>query len=559
MRLLAFALILLSGCDSTSEAPPRDGGADAAVPEVPDAAMVDAGTSEPTCPSAVAPDPLREARASCQFAAGAVGKTTLGLDESARAQLPIRHIVVIMKENRSFDHIFGGLGALQPDAETFPADYVNQDRQGREVRPFHLETTCEARDPDHQWNAMHAQSNGGAMDGFVTSAARSTNSDGHFALGYYQAEDLPFYYFLASTYAIADHYFPSVLSGTFPNRDYLYLATSDVVYTTQYNVWPNPSLASIFERLSAAGISWGVYADDHPLEETLNNPNDNWERLNPWAPVSQLLADFASGELPAVSFVDARINLEDEHPPANLELGEAWTKRIYDAAVASPLWNETVILFTYDEAGGFFDHLAPPADACLARAQDADFHELGIRVPLIAISPWARRHYVSKAVREHTSITRFIEVVFGLGALTARDANSDALLDLFDFACAPPPIPDAPAAGMGGCGGARIEMSKPTYAPGEPLVVSFAGGRGNAKDWIGVYPMGVSPHEGSIVWGYVGGGGHTAGAGVRDGTITLGPGSENDTNWPLPPGKWLAYFLVDDGYTALVSTEFSVR
>src|SRR5262249_8608318 len=162
---------------------------------------------------------------------------------------------------------------------------------------------------------------------------------------------------------------------------------------------------------------------------------------------------------------------------------EAWTKAIYDAALASPVWNSTVIFLTYDEAGGFFDHVLPPDNACLARPDDSNFFELGTRVPLIAISPWARRHYVSHPQKQHTSITRFIETVFDLPALSARDANSDPLLDMFDFACAPQPIPSAPSPGVDGCKGSTISVSKTSYASGESIVVSFANGPGNAKDW----------------------------------------------------------------------------
>src|SRR5262249_15060389 len=158
----------------------------------------------------------------------------------------------------------------------------------------------------------------------------------------------------------------------------------------------------------------------------------------------------AADTVPNVVFVDGTADGQDEHPTADLQVGEAWTKSIYDAAIASPAWSKTVLLFTYDEAGGFFDHVPPP-NTCLARPADTDFFELGVRIPLIAISPWARRHYVSKPVHQHTSITRFIEAIYGLPALTARDANSDALLDMFDFDCPPAPIPAAPAAGTGGC------------------------------------------------------------------------------------------------------------
>jgi phospholipase C len=163
-----------------------------------------------------------------------------------------------------------------------------------------------------------------------------------------------------------------------------------------------------------------------------------------------------NGTLPSVAFVDGFPDVEDEHPTGDVQRGEAWTRDIYTAAVASPLWPSLAIVWTYDEAGGFADHVPPPNKACIARpavAADQEFFELGVRVPLAVISPYARPHYVSHVVQEHTAVTRFIEVVFGLPALTSRDANSDALLDMFDFGCPPalmhPPAP--PPAGTGGC------------------------------------------------------------------------------------------------------------
>jgi phospholipase C len=551
MRRSLFVLLLIS-CKSPSTAVSQPDATPAGPTVVPGVVLA--------CPSQVAGDPLLTARQACMFGAGASAADTVGLDEATRAQLPIKHVIIMMKENRSFDHMLGGLASLQPDAEVAPPTFSNPDATGAPVTTFHLDTTCVGRDPDHQWAAMHAQIDDGAMDGFVKSAAASTGSDGHFAIGHYEQTDLPFYYFLASTYAIADHYFPSVRSGTFPNRDYLLLGTSDGVTATQFSVWPSPTLPTIFDELDAAGVSWGVYGDDHPLEETLNNPAHDWETLHPWRSVDQLITDIDTGNLPAVVFVDGREDVEDEHPTADVQRGEEWTKAIYDAAVASPVWSSTVLFLTYDEAGGFFDHVPPP-NACVARPQDSMFFELGTRVPFIAISPWARRHYVSKSVKEHASLTRFIEAVFGLPALTARDANADALLDMFDFECAPAPIPTAPPSGTGGCyGGANITTTKTSYAPGEPIVVMFSGGPGNANDWIGVYPKGTAPHPGSTIWGYVGGGGHTATTGVTSGTITLAAGSENNAgDWPLASGAWTAYYLVADGYTSIASIEVDVH
>lgn len=406
-------------------------------------------TKPTTCPSPPRADARDLYRRACSFTAGTSTKQSLALTDAERARIPIKHIVLVMKENRSFDHVLGGLRKLQPEAELFPPGFMNADLVGNPFPASHATTTCTKYDPGHQWGAMHTGVDEGAMDGFVRSGQLS-GGDGSFVMTYHDEKDLPFYHFLASTFALADHHFPSVLSGTYPNRLYLLFGTSDRVTETNSKIWIDPKLPSIFDRLDEKKVSWGVYADGHPFSDTLTDPANSWETHHPVKSVQALIDDFASDAVPSVVFVDGVGNVDDDHPPADLQHGEVWTKRLYDAAVASKAWDSTVLLWTYDEGGGFFDHVPPPY-GCVARPQDSAFFELGVRVPLVAISPWARRHYVSKIPREHTAITRFIEAVFDLPALTARDANADALLDMFDFDCPPAPVPAAPAPGTGGC------------------------------------------------------------------------------------------------------------
>lgn len=458
-KLLLCLSLFTCGCDSADDSSPPDAStSDGGVDSAPTDAVADLAppTDEPppwvkptTCPSPPRSDARDVYRRACSFTAGTPTKQSLAMSDAERARIPIKHVVVVMKENRSFDHMLGGLKKLQPDAEVFPESFANPELSGKSVPAYRLDTTCLAYDPGHQWGSMHTCVNGGAMDGFVRNASLS-GGDGHYAMGYYDDRDLPFYHWLASTYALADHHFPSVLSGTFPNRLYLLYGTSDGVKETTITKWVSPTLKNIFDALDAKKVSWGVYSNGHPFSEALTDPENNWETLHPWKKVPALLEDFANDTLPSVVFVDGLENVEDEHPNADVQHGEAWTKQIYDAAVASKAWSSTVLFWTYDEGGGFFDHVAPPK-GCVARPEDSEFFELGIRVPLVAISPWARRHYVSKIVRDHTAITRFIETLFDLPAMTARDANADALLDLFDFDCPPAPIPTAPATGTGGC------------------------------------------------------------------------------------------------------------
>ncbi len=399
------------------------------------------------CGVALPSDTLARKRQHCAFGTGALPETTLGIAPAIAAQIPIRHVIIMMKENRSYDHLFGALhDEGQPDSEAIPASYTNLDQNGQVVKPFVQTNTCYPQDPGHQSKYMTEDVDGGKMDGFVKSAADATGTDGHFAMGHYDAQELPFYFWLANTYAVDDRHFAPVVSGTFANRNF-YLVGQNAGAVDTGIVFPPPNTPSIMQLLTRAGFTWAVYTDGSPFSGTLD-----WSASDPGVhPLQDLYDALDRGTLPNVAFVDGKDYIEDDHPDADLQTGEAWSRVIYQHAVKSPEWNRLVIFWTYDECGGFADHVAPPS-ACAAVA-GSPFTERGPRIPFVAISPWAKRHYVSHVVHDHTAMTRFIELVFHLPALTARDANSDALLDLFDFSCGHDalPIDSAPAAGTGDC------------------------------------------------------------------------------------------------------------
>jgi phospholipase C len=275
-------------------------------------------------------------------------------------------------------------------------------------------------------------------------------------LGYYDHGDLPFYYWLASHYAVADHYFCSAISGTWSNRLFLYAGSSYGVKRTAVDFAPSTMRGkTLFDALDAAGIDYGIYSDDlFPLDGAMISI-DFVQGHKGVHPTQDFFAAASAGTLPKVVFIDALENKEDEHPPADVQLGEAWSKKVYDAVTSSPTWLEsngkaTVLFYAYDENGSFADHVPPPT-ACAPSSDLAEWDHLGFRVPMVAISPYAKKAYVSKTVHSHTSITRFISALYDLPAMSARDANSDALLDMFDFGCAPGSPSGAPAAGTGGC------------------------------------------------------------------------------------------------------------
>lgn len=401
------------------------------------------------CPVVVPVDTHAAERASCAFSDGATPLESLGITPSMARSIPIRHVIIVMRENRSFDHLWGPLHDQgQPAADPIPASFSNVDVAGDAVSPYRQMSTCLDADPDHQWDAMHTSVSGGQMSGFVRTAATSTGTDGHFSMGEYDGALLPFHHYLATTWAISDRHFSSARAGTFPNRDFLLLGTADGVYDATH--YPSARTPSIFLALMNAGYTWGVYGDGALLSGSLG-----WQAGDPG---THSFADFITavdaGTLPNVVFVDAIDDVEDDHPPADLQRGEAWLRNVYEHVVASPAWPRLAMVITYDEAGGFADHVPPPL-GCIARPllQDLPFFELGPRVPFAIVSPYARPGYVSHVPREHTSITRLVETIFDLPALTARDANSDPPFDMLDFSCDPPMLhpPPAPAAGTGGC------------------------------------------------------------------------------------------------------------
>jgi phospholipase C len=399
------------------------------------------------CGVQIPADPAAPARASCGFTAGVRALASLGIDEGIRAAIPIRHVVIVMKENRSFDHLLGRLHDQdRPDVEAEPASYSNPDTHGDPVFPFHATTTCIPHDPGHQSRAVVQSIADGRMDGFVVSAAETTGTDGTFVMSHYDPGDLPFDYWLATTFAIADRHFAPMASGTFGNRDFLLFASNAGVVDTGIS-FPAPNTPSIMQLLMNRGFTWGAFSEGSPMSGSLD-----WGAADPGV---YSLADFyqtlAQGTLPSVSFVDGEDYVDDDHPFADLQTGEAWTRTLFEHAIVSPQWSSMAIIWTYDEAGGFADHVPPPI-GCRAAPSTSPFTQMGPRVPLVVISPWARRAFASHVVRDHTAIVRFIETVFDLPALTARDANSDALLDMFDFSCGRDlSLPPAPAAGTGGC------------------------------------------------------------------------------------------------------------
>jgi phospholipase C len=419
-----------------------------------------------------------------QEALAALGRTTLRLPGSVpnpalaagTDTLPgIEHIVVLMLENHSYDNFFGMLG--RGDGFTLGTDGVptatNPYGDGRTQHAFHMPTTCQLpHQPSQEWRTSYLAYNGGKMDGFVSAPISPTIAGqvGGVAMGYWTGADLPFTYALASVFPVADRWFGSLLGQTDPNRRYLIAGTSagmtdDISLSLKASVGtllqdallatPTPTL---FDLLTAFAITWRDYTDDFPLGSTgeLAPPLDTVPIILNKRPVNQFYADAANGNLPAVCFVEPNFGWQSQENPQNIVNGEAFAAEVIKALGASPVWDKTLLVFTYDEHGGYYDHVAPP----VALAPDLiapvvppgesafeGFERFGVRVPAVLVSPYAKRDYVSHVVYDHTSVLALVQRKWNLPALTLRDANANDLTDMIDLGAlaeASPTFPTLP-------------------------------------------------------------------------------------------------------------------
>jgi phospholipase C len=341
-----------------------------------------------------------------------------GLLTPARSGLD--HVVVLTMENRSFDHLLGWL----PSADGKQAGLTYADRHGRVHRTYRLAPDfqgCGHPVTDPGYVAGRVEYNGGRCDGFLRAGLNDL-----YAIGYYTRRDLPFLGAAAPAWTVCDRYFAPIMAPTVPNRMYLHAGTTDRI-----NDLSLPSaLRTIWDLLGEHGLQGRYY-------------RSIFSYLTLWgtkyANITRSFADFQrdcrTGNLPAVAYVDPTYTLaftglgNSDHPHSDIRAGEWLMWQIYHAVTTSPAWPRTLLVITFDEWGGFFDHV-PPAHA----PDDNPLHALrGFRVPTLLVSPFARRGYVDHGVYDHTSILKLIEWRFGLPALSVRDARANNLAAALDF------------------------------------------------------------------------------------------------------------------------------
>lgn len=411
--------------------------------------------------------------------ASGLPRPNLDRPEGADCLPEIHHIVILMMENHSFDNYLGTLGrgdGFRLDQEGQPLD-TNPTKAGEQVRAFHLPTTQQVPHiPTQSWPASHQQYGSGRNDGFVASIEDSGFAgDPRLAMGYWDGQDLPFYSALARTFPLCDRWFGSCLGPTIPNRRFLISGTANGLTTDALTeLLDDAPNGTILDSLSRHGISWANYHDSDELKllsclrfsrlkSKLQSmvqftadvyPASLWRYLCHVRSMAHFYRHCAEGSLPSVSIVDPNYDETSEENPQDIRKGEAFAAKAINAVLASPAWPNTLLIWTYDEHGGYYDHVPPPAapapDNVAPRSDpQGRFDRLGFRVPAVLVSPYARPDYVSSVVHDHTSVLKLIQTKWNLPALTHRDAAADNLLDSLDLSSPPafarPPTLPPPA------------------------------------------------------------------------------------------------------------------
>ena len=442
-----------------------------------------------------------------------VGLTRTGGGEQAGSMESLQHIVFMVQENRTFDHYFGQLGAYRAanglgaasDIDGLPPGAWNAADNGTIIHSFHLGTTC-VEELSDDWfeshvdmNENHAGSSTVLMDGFVHIAGGyalafdELDTTGVRAMGYYDENELPYYYFLASQFATSDRWFSPIPTESIPNRIYLTAATSAGHVHAPTDTFPccEPQIPkTIFHELQAAGVSWKIYyTDTLPNGQPLTDLSQFWpsfasQHAGNIVPVSQYFTDLANNTLPSVAYIQAGLaSGRDEHPGGQTTVGEGgndvqkgalYVSSLINGLMNSTSWMSSAFILSYDEGGGFYDHVPPQPAVLPDNTQPLDlipadsivnpqgtFNLTGFRLPLIVVSPFSKSHYVSHTTADNTAILTLIETRFGLPSLTKRDAAQMDMTEFFDFANSPSSnvrVPPAqPVAGL--CNPANLPSS----------------------------------------------------------------------------------------------------
>lgn len=365
----------------------------------------------------------------------------------------VKHIIWIVQENRSFDDYFG----TYPGANGIPPSTCLPKLPGSKecVKPFHMPPGGPFCDLNHAWQVAHAAYDNGRMDGFVWAEGSV------YTMAYLDGRDIPNYWAYARHYTLCDRFFSSLNGPSLPNHVYIVAAQSGGLTNNVGSVaalkaaLDDPdgfSFASMVNLLSKTNLSWKYYVETRPVPPGLKNRNyqtypdpkhfslwnplvgfkairDNPSRMAHLVDLKEYYQDIQKGTLPQVSWI-VPDNQDSEHPPEPAAQGMWYVTKLINALMESPYWKDSVIFLTWDDYGGFYDHVPPP---------QVDAFGYGPRVPTLVISPFAKGGHISHYVYDFTSTLKFMEVRWGLGHLTARDDRANDMLDCFDFNQTPNP------------------------------------------------------------------------------------------------------------------------
>jgi phospholipase C len=422
----------------------------------------------------------------------------------------IKHIVILMMENHSYDNYLGMLAdrgeglPLGPDGVPLA---VNLGPNGEAYSAHHLTSTVQTGgDPTQTWHASHIQYGEGRCDGFARSIAETVSGgDPGVPMGYWTGQELPFYYGLARTFPLADHWFCSCLGPTFPNRRFLIAGTAHgLIDDLPWDVVDYPEAGTIFDALTTNGISWINYHNVRPALVLLRRlfggrvltAVRRLAQIGRWLPavlnrtlgnksftadvyplglarcvlhlrtVKQFFADADAGTLPSVSIVDPDFGEFSEENPQDIARGESFAAEVINRVMHGPAWPDTLLIWLYDEHGGYYDHVPPPPavapddvpahnftldwpgwlravlrpvlgkafrDLETIDAGPAEYNRYGFRVPAVIVSPYARPGHVCSSTLDHTSVLKLIEHKWNLPPLTRRDAAAEFPFDALDL------------------------------------------------------------------------------------------------------------------------------
>ena len=342
-----------------------------------------------------------------------MAQTVLPRRSSGAGTPTIENIVVVLQENHTFDNYFG----TYPGADGTPGKTLClPDAPGSTncVSPYH-DTNIAPIDMNHNWKSAHADYDSGKMDGFVYSEGNQET------MGYYDRGELARYWKAAGSYVLCDRYFTSVMSESAPNHLFLVAGTAGGLLDD--NVPRALGFPPIFQELDSAGVTWKVYGFTKWYERFSYVQNSPTAKAN-FKSGSSFKADVQAGNLSQVSWIVGAPG-GSEHPPQDIQAGEnSVADDIINPVGASPYWPSAAIFVTWDDYGGFFDHVPPP---------QVDQYGYGFRVPCLVISPYARAGFVDSTVNDHASILKFVENRYSLSPLSTRDAAANSLLEAFDF------------------------------------------------------------------------------------------------------------------------------